>query len=64
MKEFIKKLTIEEEDYLSKIKPEYLGLEEYELYEYLTEYLQEQDLEGSNPKQAMLESIIDKLVEE
>lgn len=66
MEEFIKRLTIEQLEYLEEIKSDYREMETVDLYEYLTDYFQKEGLEDidNNPKQLLLESIIDTIAEE
>lgn len=63
MQEFIDKLDEEQLNYLKEIKNDFDKLSTEELDEWLTNYFQEQGLEdiNNNPKQLLLESILDIL---
>ena len=65
MELFISKLNDEQLRLLNEIKRDFREMETVDLYEFLTEYFQEQGLEDidNNPRQLLLESIIDLLAE-
>lgn len=65
MQEFIDKLTLEQINYLEKIKKDFQEMTTEELDEWLSDYFQKQGLEdiSNNKNQLILESILDVLGE-
>lgn len=65
MKQLEDRLNEEQIKYLKEIKPDYDSIDTYELYEWLVELFQRNGVEDLelNPKQLLLESIIDIVAE-
>lgn len=65
MEEFINKLNEEQFKFLKEIKNDFEKMDTEDLDEWLTNYFQEQGLENidNDPKQLLLESILDVLGE-
>ena len=65
MEEFINKLNEEQFKFLKEIKNDFEKMDTEDLDEWLTNYFQEQGLENidNDPKQLLLESVLDVLGE-
>ena len=63
MKEFIDMLNAKQYNFLKSIKLDFEQMDTADLFEWLTDYFQEQGLEDieKNPSQLLLESILDIL---